>query len=170
MSCSYHSLFLHLTFDVSFHLRRDDAATTRPFLSCPPTPILSPALSRNVEWRKRRRRHRSIVGCNVIIPRGVCGRVSNLGAADAAYICVCACVYVLSATRYIIRAVIYHVYGEPIVLRRIRAPCLRSPVIDFLERRERAARASPGNISLNLLDIIFTALTGIKYTTPDTLK
>lgn len=34
---------------------------------------------------------RSIVGCNVIIPRGVCGRVSNLGSTDAAYVSVCVC-------------------------------------------------------------------------------
>lgn len=67
------------------------------------------------------------------------------------YVGVCVCVYVLSATRYIIRAVINHVYEESIVLRRIRARCLRSPVIDFLERRERAARASPGNMSFNHL-------------------
>lgn len=36
--------------------------------------------------------NRSIVGCNVIIPRGVCGRVSNLGMADAACVCVCLCI------------------------------------------------------------------------------
>lgn len=97
MSCSYHSLFLHLTFGrrfVSAPTRRRGHDQALPFLSTP-TPILSPALSRNIEWCDANgdAEHRSIVGCNVIIPRGVCGRVSNLGAADAAYICVYVCVY-----------------------------------------------------------------------------